>query len=136
MRIVLDTNVLVSGLLSPHGAPAQVLGLLLEGEITLCVDARVVYEYREVLSRPDWPFSPNDALTVLEALLADALTVNPPPLNLSLPDQEDLMFAETATAAQADAIVTGNKKHFPARKIKLPILSPAEFIRIFYKSVP
>jgi len=134
MRIVLDTNVLVSGLLSPHGAPAQVLGLLLEGEIDLCVDARIIHEYREVLSRPDWPFSPDDALIVLEALLDDALMVTPLPLNLTLPDQEDVMFVETALASKADAIVTGNKKHFPRKKIKPPVLSPAEFIRIFHKA--
>ena len=131
VRIALDTNVLVSGLLSPQGASAQVLGLLLEGEIGLCVDARIVYEYREVLSRPEWKFSSDDALIVLDALLADALVVTPSPLNLTLPDQDDVMFVETAIAAGADAIVTGNKKHFPQKVIKIPILSPAELIQEF-----
>jgi putative PIN family toxin of toxin-antitoxin system len=131
VRIVLDTNVLVSGLLSPQGAPAQVLGLLLEGEIGLCVDARIVYEYREVLSRPEWKFSPDDALIVLDVLLADALAVTPSPMSLPLPDQNDVMFVETAIAAGVDAIVTGNKKHFPQKAIKIPILSPAELIQEF-----
>ena len=131
VRIVLDTNVLVSGLLSPQGASARALGLLLEVEIGLCVDARIVYEYREVLSRPEWKFSPDDALIVLDALLADALTVMPSPMNLTLPDQDDVMFVETAIAAEADAIVTGNKKHFPRKVIKIPVLSPAELIQDF-----
>jgi putative PIN family toxin of toxin-antitoxin system len=131
VRIVLDTNVLVSGLLSPQGASAQALGLLLEGEIGLCVDARIVHEYREVISRPEWKFSPDDALIVLDALLTDAQMAIPSPLNLTLPDQDDVMFVETAIAAEADAIVTGNKKHFPQKVIKMPILSPAELIQDF-----
>ena len=56
MRIVLDTNVLVSALLSPHGAPAAVLQLVVTGRVVLCFDARVLSEYREVLRREKFDF--------------------------------------------------------------------------------
>ena len=51
MRIVLDTNVLVSGFLSPHGPPGAILRSILTGSITLCFDERILAEYRDVLMR-------------------------------------------------------------------------------------
>ena len=51
MKIVLDTNVLVSGILSPNGPPAAVLRALLTERVTLCFDERIVSEYRDVLTR-------------------------------------------------------------------------------------
>ena len=51
MRFVLDTNVLVAALLSPYGAPAAVLQVVLSGSAVVCFDARILSEYREVLRR-------------------------------------------------------------------------------------
>ena len=51
MKIVLDTNVLVSGLLQSQGNPAQVLRLALAGAIQVCHDKSILDEYAEVLAR-------------------------------------------------------------------------------------
>ena len=51
MNVVLDTNVLVSGLISPFGPPADIVRLLAAGAIRVCYDACIFGEYREVLSR-------------------------------------------------------------------------------------
>ena len=51
MRIVLDTNVLVCGMLSGAGAPGEVLQLNLQGELHLLSDARILAEYDEVLAK-------------------------------------------------------------------------------------
>lgn len=128
MKIVLDTNVLVSGLLSPQGAPGRILDLVMEGQIFLIVDARIIHEYREVLSRPEWPFSRKDVFLVLDFILDNSFKVNAEPLRITLPDPEDLMFIE-AIKAQASCIVTGNKRHFPKGATgKMPVLSPARFL--------
>ena len=57
MRIVLDTNVLVSGFLSPYGPPGAILRSILAGSITLCFDERILTEYRDVLTRGRFAFS-------------------------------------------------------------------------------
>jgi predicted nucleic acid-binding protein len=60
MRIVLDTNILVSALLSPFRPPARALDLVLSDEIRLACDDRLMAEYRQVLARPRFGFAPED----------------------------------------------------------------------------
>ncbi len=115
MRIVLDTNVLVSALLSPNGASAAVLQLILAGRVVLCFDARILSEYREVLRRPKFDFDPQLVDELLEFLESEGELVASVPLRFTLPDPDDAMFLEVATAGEADHVVTGNLKHFPAR---------------------
>lgn len=142
MKIVLDTNVLVSGLLSPHGHPGRVLDLLLSGKVTLLHDDRILSEYREVLLRPRFGFDPNDVEILVAYLRAEGLAVASPPLPLSLPDPDDLPFLEVAVTGRADALVTGNLAHFASSSIVSPdtalseimggrILSPADFISLW-----
>lgn len=57
MRIVLDTNVLLSGLLSPSGPPGNIARLITTGAVRVCYDARILVEYRQVLLRPTFPFT-------------------------------------------------------------------------------
>lgn len=67
MKIVLDTNVLVSGLLKSAGNPAAVLTLVLTGAVQICHDKRILAEYSEVLARPHLKFDPSrvrDVLTI------------------------------------------------------------------------
>lgn len=129
MRIVLDTNVLVSGLLSPWGAPAVVVRLAVAGELQLAVDPRIVDEYREVLSRPRFGFDPEDVRTILEHLTRESRWVSCRPLPTTLPDPDDEVFLEVALAAGADALVTGNSRHFPAASAcGVCVLSPAELV--------
>ena len=129
MRIVLDTNVVVSGLLSDHGAPAQVVDLCLAGDTTLVIDGRILSEYREVLSRPELKLPPRDVSEFL-ALTEYAEHVIGLPLPLEFPDSGDLPFIEVAVAGAVDAIVTGNVKHFRARegRIAIDILTPRQFL--------
>jgi putative PIN family toxin of toxin-antitoxin system len=68
MRLVVDTNVLASALLSPHGRPAQVLRLLLQGDLVPLHDDRILAEYRAVLSRPRFAFALEDVSAGLEGI--------------------------------------------------------------------
>ena len=129
MRIVLDTNVIVSGLLSDHGAPAQVLDLCLGGDVTLVVDGRIVREYHEVLTRPELKLPTRDVAQFL-SLMDYAEHVIGVPLPLEFPDVGDLPFIEVAVAGAVDAIVTGNVRHFRARegRLDIDILTPRQFL--------
>lgn len=129
MKIVLDTNVLVAGLLSPFGYPAKVLQLLLTGELTLCYDARVLAEYRDVLARPKFAFDGERTDAVLDYLEHTGELTAATPWPLDLPDPDDAVFLEVAAAGRADYVVTGNLRHFPSRKRRgLTVVTPAEFI--------
>ena len=130
MRFVLDTNVLVSGLLNPDGNPGRTLDLFLSGEVTLLVDDRILAEYRAVLRRPKFTFDAGDVSDLIDHIEAESVRVSAPPLGMELPDERDLPFLEVGIAGNAECLVTGNARHF-----KLPtgapisIESPAEFIR-------
>ena len=129
MIIVLDTNVLVSGLLRPHSKPATILRLVATGALRVAYDERILAEYREVLARPKFPFSPEQIRDLLDQIEAEGEVVTALPLSLSLPDPDDLPFLEVAVAAHADGLVTGNTRHYPARsRHGVTVLDPAAFL--------
>jgi putative PIN family toxin of toxin-antitoxin system len=129
VRIVLDTNVVVSGLLSETSIPAQVLDLCIAGDVDLVVERRILAEYRDVLRREELGLDRDDVDGFLE-LVEFAEHVVAPPLPLTLPDPGDLPFLETAVAAAVDAIVTGNVRHFRPREgaVEVPVLTPRQFV--------
>ena len=129
MRIVLDTNVLVSGLLSPFGPPGQIVRLVSAGAVTLCLDARVFSEYDEVLARPRFRFDPDAVAALLDYVDFAGEVVVAKPLATRLPDRDDEPFLEVALACGADCLVTGNLAHFPPEsRAGVTVLSPAEFV--------
>ena len=129
MRIVLDTNVVVSGLLSDTSVPAQVLDLCISGDVLLVVDGRIMREYEDVLKRPELKLSRRDVDEFL-GLIRYAERVVGVPLPLRFPDPADLPFIETAVAGAVDAIVTGNVRHFRAKegRLDIDVLTPREFL--------
>lgn len=130
-RIVLDTNVLVAGLLTPFKAPGRGLDIVLARQVRLLYDDRILAEYGEVLARDKFGFDPDDVADLLAFLKAEGEAIVAPPLGVVLPDPDDVMFVEVAVAGRAGAIVTGNTRHFPpdARR-GIPVLSPAEFLAL------
>ena len=122
MRIVLDTNVVVSAFLSPHGTPAQVVRLALRGDLVPLYDERIGAEYRNVLARPKLGFDPADVADVVGQLERVGELVLVQSLPVELPDPDDLPFLEVAAAGGADALVTGNPRHFHPRRGELAIV--------------
>ena len=130
MELVLDTNVLISGLLSPRNPPGRIVDGLRSGKLSLVVDDRILAEYRVVLRRPvfdryvtaaerDWivAFLEIESRRVITGLRVD-----------SLPDPNDACFIEVAAEAGLP-LVTGNLKHYPKRsRAGVLVLSPREFI--------
>lgn len=131
MRIVLDTNVFVSALLKPASAPARLVEHLLSEEvITVLVDRRILEEYREVLSRKKFGFEPTLLKDFLDALEAVAIFVEDPPVIVdTATPADDRPFLEVAIAGDADALVTGNKKHFPDTG-DIEVMSPGDLVRL------
>ncbi|MBI4520496.1 MAG: putative toxin-antitoxin system toxin component, PIN family [Gemmatimonadetes bacterium] len=112
MRIVLDTNVVVSGILSPHGPPGRIADLAVKGDLQLLYDDRILAEYREVLGRAKFALNVADVAEMLGQLERTGEAVSASPLSVSLHAEDDLPFLEVAAAGAADALVTGNAKDF------------------------
>ena len=132
MRVVLDTNVLVSGLVSPGGTCRLVLDQVVTGGgCELIVDDRILCEYVRVLARPDLRIEVEEARRILVHVQETAMHVEVEPMGISLPDPDDAGFLEVAIQAGA-ALVTGNRRHFPASACRgVLILSPREFLDRF-----
>lgn len=134
MRVVVDTNVLVSGLLSPFGPPSQVVRMVASGALVVCHDARLLSEYREVLLRPRFPFPPDAMEALLDQIVSSGDSVSSEPLTTALPDRDDEPFLEVALSGGAEALITGTLKHYPpASRGGVLVLSPAEFVEHYKK---
>jgi putative PIN family toxin of toxin-antitoxin system len=129
MMIVLDTNVIVSGILRPFSKAASILRLVVDGTVQLAYDLRLLSEYRDVLSRPKFNVAKENVETFLAQIEQEGFLVSVKPLETHLPDLDDEPFLEVAIAGKVEAIVTGNKRHFPKKEYEgLKIFSPAEFL--------
>jgi len=122
-RVVLDTNILVSALLSPTGNPARIYKMFLTGVLSLVLSRDIFEEYQEVLQRPRLRIPANDAKTVLAAVWLYGEKITPFPSTNAMIDEDDRVFYDTAKTADA-YLITGNKKHYPHEPF---ILTPKEF---------
>lgn len=130
MRIVVDTNVFVSALLTERGMCASVEALIPAGICELCVDARIVSEYEQVFSRGGLGAPSERVALMLDSVHAHATWIAAKPLSRVLPDPSDMPFLEVAASAGA-AIVTGNLRHFPSEACgEVAVLTPAELVRV------
>lgn len=132
MIIVLDTNVVVSGILRPYGKAAAILRLVVSGMLTPAYDQRILGEYREVLRRPKFKFSDETVMDFLSEIEEEGMLVSSRPLPYSLLDPDDEPFLEVALSSKAIALITGNRRHFPKKAYgETKIVSPAEFFELF-----
>ena len=137
MLVVLDTNVVVSGLLNENGKPARVLDLALEGRFQLAYDNRILGEYEDVLARPELRIHPARAQAVIAYLELAGKFVDASPLPADgYNDADDLPFAEVFISVRADALVTGNLRHFtPLVEQGMAVFGPAGFLERFFPDV-
>lgn len=131
ITLVMDTSVLVSGLLSPHSHSARLVGLIAQGSVLVAFDQRILAEYREVLERPKFPFRPAQIEALLTQIDEEGLKITPRPIAARLPDADDLPFLEVALSTKVDFLVTGNKKHYPPRACRgVQVVSPKECLEL------
>lgn len=137
MKIVVDTNVLVSALRSEGGASRQVLRLCLSGRVRPCVSLPLFAEYLDLLGREDLfaecGLHADQRDSLLDALLAvSEMTEIYFLWRPNLPDEGDNHVIELAVAAQADVILTYNRADFIRSELRFPglrILTPAELLQ-------
>jgi putative PIN family toxin of toxin-antitoxin system len=134
MKIVLDTNVLVSGLLTPFGANGEIVRLVSAGVLIVQYDSRILLEYQDVLSRPKFQFDIQNVDAFLAYIKQNGQIVSGTPLKKRLPDLDDEPFLEIAIASRAACLITGNLKHFPKEsRQNIKIFSSSEFIEFYRK---
>ena len=134
MKVVVDTNVLVSGLLSPYGASAEIVTLVSSGVLILCYDARILVEYKEVVARPKFQFDQEKISKLFSFIEVTGEIVAGRPLKVHLSDASDEMFLEVALASRVSFLITGNIKHFPVNKREgIMVGTPQEFLNYFRK---
>jgi putative PIN family toxin of toxin-antitoxin system len=126
MKVVLDTNILVSALWTEMGNPHKILDMVGRNEIKPCYDYRIIAEYREVLSRPRFLFSAADINGVLNRIKAKGISIVAEKSVNDFPDETDRAFYEVAVTSNAYLII-GNTKHFPNEPF---ILSPTQFLAL------
>jgi uncharacterized protein len=113
IRAVIDTNVIVSGLIAPSGNEALILLAIRQGLLHPCFSEEIFDEYAGVLARPKFHFPPDDIDALLTMFRSEGELFEPAKSPLTSPDPSDSKFLDCAHAAQADFIVTGNKRDFP-----------------------
>ena len=133
MKAVLDTNVLVSGLIRASGPPGRIVDLLRTGELVCVVDDRILAEYWDVLQRPELVryFTATDVDHVLEYLERGSCRIIVDFAVEGLPDPDDAPFLEAAIVSGA-VLVTGNIRHFPQKLRRgATVEEPARFLHRF-----
>jgi len=131
MQVILDTNVLVSGLIKRNSKPEQIIDAILTGKIQLVIDERVFKEYQDVLHRPKLNIPKDRADAVLSFIAFSSVWIECTPVNFSqyeIIDEGDLPFAELAINKNA-ILISGHFKHFQyLLRYNIQVLSPDEFL--------
>jgi putative PIN family toxin of toxin-antitoxin system len=137
MLVVLDTNVVVSGLMNGSGMPGKIIDLALDNRFQVAYDDRILGEYEDVLARPELHIRP----TLVKAIIAHIELTGQwiAPIRLSsegYQDPDDMPFVEVFFTSNAQALVTGNLRHFaPLIEQNLAVFTPAQFIQTFFSEL-
>lgn len=134
MKIVIDTNVLISGMLNPSGPPGRIVDLLRSGSLQVVVDDRILSEYTDVLRRKYFLgyFRKSEREDVIEYLSKNSYYTLSRIVTQDMPDEGDVPFLEIALSERVP-LITGNLKHYPERaRMGCNVLSPKQFIDRFF----
>jgi uncharacterized protein len=130
LRLVIDTNVLVSAAIEPTGLQRTVFLIAISKPARLYVSHPILQEYTEVLARPELRIRKGLRLQLLQLIKNHSHTVLPTRQLEATTDPDDNIFLECADAARADYLVTGNPKHFPRFWKKTKVVTPREFVSL------
>jgi uncharacterized protein len=130
LRLVIDTNVVVSAALKPEGLQRTVVLLAMTKPARWYVSHAIVSEYAMVLARPELKIRRNLRQQLLQLIKNHARVVVPSHLAQITSDLDDNIFVECSDAARADYLVTGNQRHFPKFWKNTKIISSSEFLSV------
>ncbi len=135
IRVVIDTNVLVSSLLA-SGTPKAVLDLAFNQKFVWYVSEAILAEYETVLAYPRLKLDSTEIKLTMAATRKEARVVAPRIILDQALDEADNRFLECAQAAKANYLVTGNLRHFPKVWKYTKVVPPKEFLRLWQVQKP
>jgi putative PIN family toxin of toxin-antitoxin system len=125
MKIIIDTNIIISAALSPNGKPAEVIKLIEDNEqVQVYYSKEIFAEYEEVLSRAKFNINEDKRNRTLSLIENIGILIEPTVSIILLPDEDDRIYYDAAKEAEA-TLITGNLKHFPEEDF---IMTPSQFI--------
>ena len=128
LRLVIDTNIVISAALKPQGLQRTTLLLAISKPVTLFVSEPIMAEYRAVLSRSELGIAKASRQQLLQLIQNRARLVKPRRKVDVAADPDDNIFLECADEAGADYLITGNARHFPKFWKKTKIITTREFL--------
>jgi putative PIN family toxin of toxin-antitoxin system len=134
MRIVLDTNVLMSGIFFA-GPPASILGVWAEGRLELMVTVGILAEYQRVGRRLSRQYPSVDVNPVLDLVIRESRIVEPFPVAEDVcDDREDLKFLACAISGHATCVVSGDRALLRASGYEgIEVVTPRDFLTRFLR---
>jgi putative PIN family toxin of toxin-antitoxin system len=126
-NVVIDTNIIISAIISPHGNPAKVLRLALDSNIHPFCCTQILSEYDEVLCRPKFNHNPEYKELIFIRIKETWTFIEPITSDIPMLDETDRPFYDTARNTGA-ILITGNKKHYPDESF---IMTPSDFMVLF-----
>ena len=131
MRLVLDTNVVISAFINPEGTPSQVLKMVLGRRAEICYNTIILSEYENVMKRPKFSGKIDSAIIrrFISLIKTIGISFDPIPGKIKLPrvfipDESDRIFYDTARES-GSILISGNIKHYPKEPF---IMLPANFV--------
>jgi uncharacterized protein len=130
LRLVIDTNILVSAALKPDGLQRTVFLLAIGKPARLYVTDEILREYSDVLARPELKIRNGLRRQLLDLVRSHAQLIKPVRAVQVARDPDDDNFLECADTARADYLVTGNERHFPKYWKQTKVITSRDFISI------
>ena len=130
VRVIFDTNIIVSALLRSGSLPDAALRLAVNHVVQMCVSEPVLREYEEVLSRTKLGIPGEKTATALAQIRRASMLVSPSSPVKACRDSDDDIFLECAQAAHADYLLTGNIRHFPKSWFNTRVVTARQFVEI------
>jgi len=133
-RIVLDTNILISGILF-GGKPRQILESVIQGKINAYLSYDIFTEFRDVLARPKFGLS-REVCLVIYREVEDTFSFVSPEIKVDLikEDPDDNVILECALSAGANYIISGDPHLLNLKSFEgIPILSPSKYLSNYKK---
>ena len=124
-HVVIDTNVLVSSVISLEGNPAKIMDMIADKQLLIHYSPDILDEYRRVLSYKKLCIALQTQAGIIHEIEKLGISIEPTKSATPLPDESDRIFYDTAKASGA-ILVTGNTKHYPAESF---IMTPADFLK-------
>jgi len=127
VRLVLDTNIVISAFISPSGKLSQIMKMVLGRGAVLCYNSAILSEYENVMLHPKFlsKINAGSVRRFINLIRSIGISFNPLPSNIKLQDESGWVFYDIARES-GSVLITGNKKHFPKKPF---IMLPAEFLK-------